>query len=549
MIFGNGGDGVSIARTGNATTNFIRVNDNQISGNVDDGVQLSASGTQNDDLDVLVTQNIVNGNADDGIVMVTVGDGIVNATIDNNTITGNGDDGIATEDDRFTVDQGVIIGSITRNTITGNGVNNPDANFGNGIEITGASQNLQIGSPISGGNLISQNGGAGISLLGSGNVTVANNMITQNGSALPNTLEGAGINIDGQGFKTYNVVNNLILDNRGDGVEITNIGNGLGFDYDLTFVDNVVARNTGRGYDILNGGSGFSSITIRGTAPGRSMITENGEEGVYVVNTASAAANQQNVVTPNFVFTDPTHGLDNSGSVTANSTLLFNFDNNDVIANGLTAATGGVPAKGLVLRVGTTGGGYSQFQTGGFAPDGNGGVIATITNNRLAGNIGADFYVDSFTSTVPPAVTNGDDATFTVTNYVGDPLARLDLQFTGNTFDDIAVNNLGAFYNNAEPNFKSRLNNKVAPSPNGPFTNATRRRNAQRLAFRDGLPPAVNPGFQYPGEGMSTFRVRTDVPGLFIFDDIPYITPANANGVSLPGSIAGELPYGWTRLP
>ncbi len=72
-----------------------------------------------------------------------------------------------------------------------------------------------------------------------------------------------------------------------------------------------------------------------------------------------------------------------------------------------------------MLRVGTAGGGYGFTIDGGFAGTGRPGVIAVVTNNRMTGNLGADFYTESFTSTVDPATTAGnwDDDEFTVNNY------------------------------------------------------------------------------------------------------------------------------------
>ena len=107
------------------------------------------------------------------------------------------------------------------------------------------------------------------------------------------------------------------------------------------------------------------------------------------------------------------------------------------------------------------------------------------------------------------------------------------------------MNNTGAFYNNADT-FKSRLNT-TSPPFDGPFTSTTRRRNAQRQAAR--INNLIDPGagtFLYSGTGASTFRVDSSGDlGIFILDGNPYTTTADANGVFLPGSIVGELPYGW----
>ncbi|MFG0331740.1 MAG: hypothetical protein ACF8TS_00135, partial [Maioricimonas sp. JB049] len=140
----------------------------------------------------------------------------------------------------------------------------------------------------------------------------------------------------------------------------------------------------------------------------------------------------------------------------------------------------------------------------------------------------------------------------------------------------VTGNEPGAFYNNAEGAFKSRTFDPMDPS-SGPFNSATRRRNAQRLASRY----LTNPGgelrpfppvppssisFLYPGMGDSTFRVRgqgneyTDrglgpvlISEIFILDDPTLVgdptrvdATFEANGVFFtPGTVFGELPFGW----
>ena len=116
-------------------------------------------------------------------------------------------------------------------------------------------------------------------------------------------------------------------------------------------------------------------------------------------------------------------------------------------------------------------------------------------------------------------------------------------------------NVVGAYYDNAEDLFKSRLNNETPP---GPFSADDRRRNAQRLAARDGLPPLGGPDggvFEFPGMGVSTFRIETGFDlvdstasgtGLFaagrgfIFDGLA----PDGIDFSLPLTF-GELPFGW----
>src|SRR5690606_39032010 len=168
----------------------------------------------------------------------------------------------------------------------------------------------------------------------------------------------------------------------------------------------------------------------------------------------------------------------------------------------------------------------------------------------------------------------------------------LDLIFSFNEFDSVQANNnergigtspgnagaedAGAYYDSAEPVFKSR---QPAPAqvPGGPVGGGgTRQRNATRFASRyltgDVLPPLISPDqgiFKYPGMGNSTFRVRgtgnfyrdqnlgsVDLPQIFIFD-LPELvgdpdlvdSVIEARGVSKqPGSGAFALPWGWDDL-
>jgi hypothetical protein len=241
------------------------------------------------------------------------------------------------------------------------------------------------------------------------------------------------------------------------------------------------------------------------------------------------------------------------GSVFATPTLNLSLTNSVVSFNGNSSSFDGT---GFVLRVGTSDASTSISDTGEFASDGRGGVIANVSNNMFAGNFGDDVIFESFVSTVDPATTAGtwddmDDAdptndVFTVTSYESDPLARLDLTFVGNTGDSADVTRFGAFYNNDEPEFKSRT---TAQDPGGPFSSGTRSRNAQRLASRDAPfdAPGVNFGgsqnFLYPGVGDSTFR-RTAGSNTMDFGSADLFTDT----ITLGGA-TGELDFEWGIVP
>ena len=576
------GHGINVTRLGGATVDNLRIIDNTVSTNALNGVNITAGGGLNDMLDVLVADNTLTTNAQDGLTFNVTGDGVIDADVTNNFIANNGSytgldgngnpvtintqgNGIGTTQDRFAIDTGFVGGTWTDNIITGN--------TGNGIQLIApgdALNELFIGTQGA-GNQITLNGLAGIEILGPVFTTVTDNTIAQNGQGNPTGFDGAGVNIDGVGRQIGRFVGNRIVDNFGDGVEITNVSQFMQYE----FTDNIVARNSGRGYDVLNSVNGTLDLTIRGTAPGRSIASGNGEEGVYIINAADGTI-LQNVQTPIYdPNTDPSHGLGRAGSVLPRPNMTLNFTGNLVQNNGTTAVgPGGTigiqPGKGLVIRVGTSDGGFGPTFPGGFAGDGFGGIIANVTNNLLSGNIGADVYVDSFTSTVTPGTgTTFNATTYNPAGYQSDPLARLDLNFVNNTFESTNFTTIGAFYNDNDPEFKSRVNTQT---PAGPFTSGTRRRNAQRLAFRDGLPPFGPPDnqtLQYPGLGESTFRITQQTlagtntiinpdgttttvgaNGLFILDNQPYTFLGDANGVFFTNGLTfGEFPYGYSVVP
>ncbi|MCA9076533.1 MAG: hypothetical protein KDA93_16030 [Planctomycetaceae bacterium] len=226
------------------------------------------------------------------------------------------------------------------------------------------------------------------------------------------------------------------------------------------------------------------------------------------------------------------------------------------------------------------------------------GVSASVTGNIFDGNAGDDILFHSFASTVNPSTTGGtwtsptfdmmgmltNAGMFTVNNFQADPLARLDLIFSNNRFNSIEANNIeatigtspgnngnpdaGAYYDNAEGTFKSRLFNAMDPG-SGPFAFDNRQRNATRFASRyitgDGLEPFPpftvaneNGIFKYPGMGNSTFRViggqEIDVNNDGILDpaedlngngvrDVNMYTDQGLGGVTLPQIFIFDQPF------
>lgn len=549
IITGNSGDGIHFERRDFGEVNNMDIFDNAIMTNANGLNLISQNENQVDTYDI--NDNIISVNSANGIRMRVVADADLDADIDNNFIDSNTGDGIDTSESLLTAtDSRSVRGTWTNNVITNN--------MAHGVHMNAATSSLFVGT-LANGNLIDMNGLDGIEINGAGTASLIDNVISNNGTG--------GVDFQGASFNSLSITSNLIRSNTGDGVELSNLdrpfsitvsltnntidlntedgleinNTGDGF-MTITATSNTIDENLGRGVDILNQEDADSSMTFIGNS-----ITSNELEGFYVVNTSSATQNQS----------DPSSmALAADGAIDAIPRLDLTLRNSTIAANGLGVT--GFSATGLILRVGTSDGGRSFDDPGGFASDGRGGVIASVTDNLFSGNNGDDVFIESFVSTVDPAITGGawDDQNdgnpandvFTPTGYESDALARLDLTFTGNTGDSADVTRSGAFYDTNEPIFKSRTN---AQTPAGPFTAGDRRRNAQRLAFRginafgDFSDPALVIGtsdtFLYPGVGGSTFRVSagSSTAGFGAGDNFGTSVPFGAP------VIFGELPFEW----
>jgi trimeric autotransporter adhesin len=555
IITNNTGDGIAWLRRDTARVINLDIIDNTLMSNAN-GLNLTAQNAGL--LDTYdVDDNIITMNTVNGVRLRVDADADLDIDMNNNLITNNTGDGINTSESVNTInDSRSISGTWTNNTITNN--------TGHGIQLTAATNNLIVGT-AGNGNLISMNGLDGVEINSFGSATFTENTFTNNGTGgldfnptstylltLNNNIfrsnTGTGVALDGGGLASVTVVmNSNIIDlNTGDGLEINGGTAGLS----LTSDSNEYTRNLGRGIDILNQSSADSILSFN-----NDIIVANELEGLYVVNTASATQNQTDLATV---------ALAADGAVTATPTLNLSVRNSMITGNGNSSA---FASTGLILRVGTSDGGRGFTDPGGFASDGRGGVIATITNNMFNGNFGEDVFIEGFVSTVDPATTGGawtdqntaarDPANdlFTPSGYQSDPLARLDLIFTGNTGDSVDVSRSGASYNNAEAVFKSRTIGQDNGTDGGffddpgPFTSGTRARNAQRLAAREvnafgnftapSLTIGASDSFLYPGVGLSTFR-RTAASTTTGFTAADLFTDSVLLGIQF-----GELPFQW----
>ena len=565
----NGGNGLEFFRTADGQINNVTIQNSVFDSNTQNGLVIRAANQFRTDT-YTINNNDLSQNGQNGLLFDQRADANIQANMNLNTFLNNGANGIRLiEQFNAVVDERALSGTWTQNMILNN--------KGSGIELNGQVNGLVIGDPTNTnlGNVISLNALNGIEDTGPtglAGLTIGSNMITQNGTLanLNTAAENAAILINitpsnsNSISSTVVVENNIIDNNFGDGVQYQ-MGQGFsGFQSSIAIHDNTITNNFGRGINLINRTDNYTQADIY-----NNFISANKLEGIYVVNTSSS---------DQAIWASSTTPLLADGGISRRPILELRVVNNQVIGNGLNSGLGGT---GLVIRVGTSDGGFGPSFAGGFASGGTqlaeggspfglssgmGGVTAVVDDNRFGGNFGNDVLFHSFVSTVTPITAAGtwDNTQYTVTAYQSDPLSRFDLYFRANITDANSVDTngysigafgqrnpaLAAFYNDADGVFKSRLNTIAAPNIAGPFNSASRARNATRLAAR--IPfysaPNVGPGLNqlYPGMGASTWRVSSDSQNIFPLDTNPYTTTNDANGYYLPfvGN-NGELPFGY----
>jgi hypothetical protein len=200
-------------------------------------------------------------------------------------------------------------------------------NGGSGIALTQATD-TQIGGAAAGeGNVISGNGGWGIQRTISGNgVVIERNKIGTNldgAAAIANALGGIVGGGGGLPGEPWQVTNNVVSGNGGDGIKLETASNRM--------LGNLIGTNASGSAVLGNAGHGVhligASNVVGGTAAGeRNVISGNGKNGVLVVRA-------RNEIVGNYVGTDLTgmgpipnalSGMRFEGGDTADNTAVRN---------------------------------------------------------------------------------------------------------------------------------------------------------------------------------------------------------------------------------
>ena len=373
VISGNGGDGVQVVgglgTTGNEVLgNYIGTNKNGTSalGNTEEGVLLFSVSDNTVGGTTAGARNVISGNKQDGVQIsgnASIGIATGNVVLGNFIGTrangtealGNTEDGVDIFDARVNTvggtdsgadnvisgnqDDGVeVSGNLaTDNQVLGNFVGTDEngtsdlGNSNNGVEVSSGADDNTIGGTTAGArNTISGNGGDGVQIIGGLAATdneVLGNFIGTNvagNAALGNSNEGVEIsnaedNIIGG---TASGARNVISGNGGDGVVIFG-SDATGNKVQGNFIGTNAAGNAALGNDdgvVISSGNDSTIGSDIGSTAGGNLIAHNDQDGVLVFGGLAVG----NRILTNSIFSNGELGIDlgggtqNSFGVTAN---------------------------------------------------------------------------------------------------------------------------------------------------------------------------------------------------------------------------------------
>jgi hypothetical protein len=417
--------GASVLGTSNNTIGGTNPGEgNVISANLQQGVLLSGGGASGNRL----LGNLIGlgaggatalGNGSHNVYVLNAPGNTVGGTAAvgaGNVISASGASGVLIEGAGATGNrvQGNYIGTDASGTLA-------RGNAGNGVAVLGASGNTVGAEGNVGDNVVSGNGGAGISLSGAGatgNVVVGNFVGTDASGAvaLPN---GTGITLSaGAANNTIGTAaiggGNLVSGNRGHGVSIDGAGTSGN-----VLVGNYVGTDGGGGFAIPNGGSGVYLSDAPGntigslTAGAFNLISANAQSGVLITGAGASG----NVVIGNLI-----------GVASDGGSYLGNGGNGVALLGGAHDNTIGGTAAGAGNTIAYSGNDGVLVDTG----TGN-----AVLSNLLFGNFNLGIELlnggnnNQAAPTLTSATTSGSSLTVSGT-FAGQSSSSYTLQFYAN---------------------------------------------------------------------------------------------------------------------
>ena len=444
---GNQGDGVFVGGSSNTIGGSTTGAGNLISGNAQNGVNISGGAANN-----LVAGNLIGtdstgslalGNSSDGVQITGASNNTVGGTFlaARNVISANGGNGVFVQDGGSTPStSNVIAGNYIGTDVTGTvGVGTDGKTLGNtqnGVLIFASSDNTVGGTASGSGNVLSNNGSSGVSI--SGNGTSANNVILGNligtdssgKKALGN--KGAGVDF----FDTLaNTVGgtttgarNVISGNSNEGIFIGSSGT-TATPAAIQVLGNYIGTDIS-GMQSLGGGLGGITVadsvgtTIGGTTTGAgNLISGNGmgtEPGISVSGTS-----QETLIEGNLIGTDATGLAPIGGSPSQSNVQGIDIDAQNNTVGGTAPGAGNTIAFN-VLR------GIIVFVTAPITPSGN-----VIEGNTIHSNAGDGIVLQSSPGVVFSTLINAN----VIANNAGNGVSILGP--SNNTLTNNTISNNG----------------------------------------------------------------------------------------------------------
>ncbi len=507
------GNGVGVEITGGAQNNIVGF-DNVISGNTLFGVVIAGHGTSGN-----VVEGSFLGTDRTGTIAISssptgvdIAGGASNNTVggtnvgEGNVISAHSSVGVQISDagTSFNVVEGNFIG-------TNLGGTSPLAN-GTGVSIiNGASSNTIGGTP----NVISGNSGDGVSISGSSQNVVEGNRIGTNASgsaAIGNGRYGVEL-VSGSSGNTIgglgSLASNQISGNGNNGVTIDNSSNNV-------VASDLIGTNAGGNYAVSNGGTGvwISGGSTNNTIGGvdnsntRNVISGNDQLGVVITGTGTSG----NVVEGDVIGTDASgtfaipnriNGVDlvsgaNGNTIGGPSAFARNIisgntyngvvlawsgtNQNTIEGNWIGLNSGGNAlgngADGVVIQgasadnvIGGTVAGAGNVISGNAQQ----GVLITdpgTTGNRVAGNaIGTDSQGNASVDALGHSLGNGyngvDIGNGASSNTVGGTTSLSRNVVSNNTYNGVVLTDQGTSFNVVEGNAIGTNLSETGALPNG----------------------------------------------------------------------------------
>ena len=275
-----------------------------------------------------------------GVFVTVRGDAVVDLNMMGNAIDRNAGAGAQLSEQVLNAfDQRSVGGTWRENSFS--------ENQEDGIDINAATDNLAIGviGDDSSRNLITNNASDGIEVTAAGNLIIASNLISGNGTNVQGGTgeagnldfdEGAavsqiaGIDLNILSVSQIAIEGNDIIDNRGDAIEWSNtFTSGTG--NSLTITNNVLRGNDGRGFDLLLQASPINAVNPAFTSGvdvifNDNQVIDNRLQGVYVVTT-NDTNQQQNVPADEPLLA--------GGSYESQYFLNMEMSGNEIVSNGI----------------------------------------------------------------------------------------------------------------------------------------------------------------------------------------------------------------------